>query len=705
MIAQPTRAQDAPPRASEAAPPDTLQQERIDVVEEEQTAPLSPDASEDSAPVDEPAYAAERASSPRVQDAAFRLGVIGGYARNAHDTRATVVAGGGMECGAFGSGTGSGYAAGLVGEFPLVGSWLEMTALTTVAERGGTFGEVQTGGMSVLDPNTNTYTELRRNHMYTAGLRAVVAELGVRVSPFASIPLYARATTAIAFPMSPSFRQSEEILSPSGVLYPETNTLERDVASGTIDNTSQFAGVAGTIGYDIPFGSRLSIAPEATYYYPLSDVTSTYRWRIATMQASIAVKWNFGGRFPEPIVEATPPVAPPSPPASPTASLASATSLALTQTVVTETFPILPYVFFDEGSPVIAPRYTKITSGERTTFSEERLPRRSLEAYYQLLNIVGRRLNDNPRARITLKGTSDGREEKVAGAANNLARARAQAVKDYFVREWEIDPSRIEVITSSRPTHPSSTQYEEGVQENRRVEIAAAGDDILRPILHRRFNEYAVSPTVAEFETGASGDIESWQMRVLAGDRIVHEQEDSGAPPERLRWSLDAGAAERIGSEIGTSDSLRCELTLVPRDGERVTQVTSIPATKTLQPYEVSRLSLIVFDFDRADINVQNRRMVSSFVAGSIAESSTATITGSTDRLGELDHNRQLSQLRAEAVRDLIKAERPGATITRVEGIGPSKLPYDNDLAEGRYYCRTVAVEVMTPIITAASAD
>ncbi|MBC8144753.1 MAG: OmpA family protein [bacterium] len=97
--------------------------------------------------------------------------------------------------------------------------------------------------------------------------------------------------------------------------------------------------------------------------------------------------------------------------------------------------------------------------------------------------------------------------------------------------------------------------------------------------------------------------------------------------------------------------------------------------------------------------------MVSSFVAGSIATSSTASITGSTDRLGEVAHNTQLSQARAEAVRDLIVAERPGAQITRVEGIGPSKLPYNNDLAEGRYYCRTVAVEVLTPVITAASAD
>lgn len=639
----------------------------------------------------------------RVEDAAFRLGVVGGYTRNTHDTRATVFTGG-AECGAFQSGSGNGYVGGVVGEFPLLGSWLDLTALATLSERGGEFGDVTTGSLPILDPNTDQYTELRRRHMYSAELRSFVAELGVRVAPL-PFPLYVRATTAVAFPLSPTFAQREEILSPSGVLYPETNTLERDVASGAIANTTQFAAVAGTLGYDIPLGRRLSVSPELSYYYPLGDVTTSYRWRIATMQGALAVKYNFGGSVPEPIVEAPRPELPLSTPERRNPKLVPMTSVALTQTVVTETFPILPYVFFDEGSPVLAHRYTKLDEAGREAFAESSLPRRSLEAYYHLLNIVARRLEENPAAKITLKGTADTREEKVPGALNNLARARAQSVKDYFVRTWEIDPARIDVVTSDKPTHPSSTIYTEGIHENRRVEIISNSDVILRPVLHSRFNEYTIAPRAAEFATNVSGAIDGWQMRVYAGDDVVMERDEMGPPPERLTWAIDDAATERIGSAIGATDELRCELTVTPADGEPMTHTIAMPATKTLQPYEVSRLSLIVFDFDRAEITSQNRRMVSSFVAGSIASTSTASITGSTDRLGEVDHNRQLSLARAEAVRDLIMTERPSAKITRVEGLGPSRLPYDNDLPEGRYYCRTVAVEVMTPVVNAASAE
>jgi outer membrane protein OmpA-like peptidoglycan-associated protein len=71
---------------------------------------------------------------------------------------------------------------------------------------------------------------------------------------------------------------------------------------------------------------------------------------------------------------------------------------------------------------------------------------------------------------------------------------------------------------------------------------------------------------------------------------------------------------------------------------------------------------------------------------------------GSTDNLGELSHNQELSTQRAENVRDLILADKPDSKITSTKGIGPSNLLYDNHLPEGRYYCRTVRVEVATPL-------
>jgi outer membrane protein OmpA-like peptidoglycan-associated protein len=180
-------------------------------------------------------------------------------------------------------------------------------------------------------------------------------------------------------------------------------------------------------------------------------------------------------------------------------------------------------------------------------------------------------------------------------------------------------------------------------------------------------------------------------------------QSGSDAPPETLAWPVDTEALQTVGDALQAGDSLRCTLTVTAKNGLQSHKQFTVPAELIEQPFEVSRLSLIVFDFDRAEIGEQNRRMVSSFVAGSIADNSTSTITGSTDRLGEVEHNQKLSESRALAVRDLVLAERANTNIASTRGIGPSSLPYDNDLPEGRYYCRTVAVEVKTPIVHGAA--
>jgi outer membrane protein OmpA-like peptidoglycan-associated protein len=90
--------------------------------------------------------------------------------------------------------------------------------------------------------------------------------------------------------------------------------------------------------------------------------------------------------------------------------------------------------------------------------------------------------------------------------------------------------------------------------------------------------------------------------------------------------------------------------------------------------------------------------MISQFTGKSFYPASKASIVGSTDNLGELKHNQKLSEDRAFNVRDLILTDKPSAQITSTKGIGPSDLLYDNHLPEGRYYCRTVRVEVETPL-------
>ena len=647
-------------------------------------------------------------SEPRkLEKIVLRAGLYGAYAFHTHKTSANVFVGG-AECGAFGDGDGTGFATGLFFEMPLLEKMLDLYASIGYTARGGTLGEAIAGGLPILDPTTEEYTTLERRHSYNATLNYLRTEFGLRFTlPW--LPLYIRGTAVVDFPQGTTFEQKEEILSPQGVLYPETNTTERLVADGDIQNPESLLSASGSLGYELPLSTRLSIAPEVSYYHPFNDVVSNRPWTITSVQGGLALRWSFGPleKLPEPPpppdLPPARPITPPTyiPPVPPVAqlSVSSPKELSVVKTIVTETFPILPYVFFDSGSTVIPGRYKQLRSSATGAFDENSVSWRSLEAYYELLNILGQRMRQDEEIEITVNGTTDGREAGTAEELTELAQNRAESIRQYLTNVWGIDNGRIAVTTSSRPQFPSSEEYEEGFEENRRVEIRSNTPRAIRPIVHKQFNEYSYQPGVFQMQLGAesSKGISSWKLEVSSGANEVFAQAGEGPVPPTFRTEITQEIADRIASGISGKGELQANLIVRDRSGLNSSEQASIPTNVELNPFEISRLSLIVFDFDKSVITPSNRKMVTSFVADALKEGSTMTIVGSTDRLGELEHNAELSTARAEAVKELIANDAPETEITNVEGIGP-KLRYDNNLPEGRYYCRTVTVEVKTPI-------
>ena len=232
------------------------------------------------------------------------------------------------------------------------------------------------------------------------------------------------------------------------------------------------------------------------------------------------------------------------------------------------------------------------------------------------------------------------------------------------------------------------------------MELSSDNDQILKPIVHERFREESAVPKSISIALAASSAIgvRNWHLSIASQTNTVYETSGEGAPPNTIPWAPSEGQVETLAKTLELKDSLALTLDAVASNGAHSSEHIAFPASKSINPFELSRLSLIVFDFDQSAIDQQNQRMIAQFVAKSLYSSSTATITGSTDNLGELDHNQKLSEARAFNVRDLILADKPTAIVTSTKGIGPSNLLYDNHLPEGRYYCRTVKVEVETPL-------
>lgn len=616
------------------------------------------------------------------------------------------------DCGTFSDGTSIGYFGGLSGEYALFGDVLELSGAVIYAMRPARLVTRSDDNFEVLDPATNSYVALEREHVLTSSLGYVTIEAGMRSRPLPFVPVYIRAVFDAGNPIvDATYTQTEQIMSPDGVLFPD-GTQRRTTGSGEFPGLGTSYGIAGGLGMVVPLSKYLELNPEVGFRYGLNSLSSSEQWKQSYATAGLHLRYRLMEDAPppplppavisKPVPEAPVVARPPDPIPVPVTIVSLSTApLQINETVVTQTFPLLPYIFFDSASSKLRDRYTPNQSP--SVFRETNLPRETLPIYYNLLDIIGSRMNGNPGSVLVVTGTSDGRE--VSGgrqqeAVEKLGRERAEVVVNYLKQRWNLSGDRFDLRSIDKPILASNEQYAEGMEENRRVELSSADPAILGPIVHSRFNEYVATQPTHDFSVRVTNreTSKAWALRVHHAGRIVGEKTGADAPPATISFYLNQEMTNSLGPVVGVTDTLDAMIRINQQNEQSVTASTRFPLTKAVSNYEVSRLSLIVFDYDRSDISASNREMMQSVISASVRTGSTASIVGSTDRLGEMDHNMQLSTARAKAIESFTRTIAPSLNIGEVRGIGPSALPYDNDLPEGRFYCRTVTLTITTPL-------
>jgi outer membrane protein OmpA-like peptidoglycan-associated protein len=636
------------------------------------------------------------------------IGVRGGYLSVSNATAIPVLFGAG-DCGSFSSGVSSGMYASLFGDYELFGEVLEVGGGLLYAKRPARLMTQTQAGFEVLDPNDNVYKPLVQEHVFESSLGYVSIEASLRSRPISWLPVYIRATFDAGNPVvSSNFSQTEEIVSPESILYPE-NVKRRTVGSGEFAGLGTSMGVTGAIGAAFNIGRNLEIGPEIFYRHGLGSLSSAASWEQTIIGGGIQLRYRLIDS-PEPPAEEPPPPPPaPEPEPEPIAQsapeivpavIASVTTvpLEIRETVVTQTFPLLPYVFFDSASTALRASYRQSTSSEN--FDERTLPRETLSIYYRILDVLGARLTANPVATLDLTGTSDGAEGSTPEQRTQIARERAQSIAAYLQSRWNISSDRLRVRVSERPAIASNELYSEGAEENRRVELSSSDVRLLDPIVHTRFNEYVPVQSQHTFTTDVTNPerADGWKLDVLHKRSVLAQRSGPLMPPSKIVFDLTQEMTDKLGPIMGMSDTLTANLDVRQSRYGDARGATTFPVIKTVSNFEVSRLSLIVFDYDRADISLQNQEMMRRVVSASTGDGSRASIVGSTDRLGEFDHNMQLSIDRAKSVENFVRSIAPSLNIEGVEGVGPNPSLFDNSLPEGRFYCRTVTLQITTPL-------
>ncbi|MFN4985854.1 MAG: OmpA family protein [Ignavibacteria bacterium] len=635
------------------------------------------------------------------------IGMRGGYLHVSNESTIPVILGSNdPDCGAFSNGVSPGLYVGLTGDYAIFGDALEFGAGITFQQRPAQLTVSTQAGFEVLDPVSQKYVPLVRENLFESTLGYVAFEVHVRSRPLQDVPIFIRASFDAGNPLvDKSYSQTEQIVSPEGVLFPDGRQV-RTTGQGTFPGLGTSMGVGGGIGFVYDLTQEVEIAPEVSYRYGLNSLTTSTTWNQSWIGAGIAIRYRM--RESE---EPPPPPAPPPPPPPPIAEVVSEPEpapaviaslstmpLEIRETVVTQTFPLLPYLFFDSASAVLPAKYG--FTDQTSTFDEKGLPKETLPIYYRILDIVGARMRSNSKGKLVITGTTDVAEGASGDERSSIAVARAQTVADYLRGRWNVAADRLVVRTAGKPLNPSRESYAEGAAENRRVELSSTDESLLGPILHTRFNEYVPVQSRHDFSTTIRNPerAERWKLSVVHDGKPIGSRQGKLLPPETLTFDLSQEMTNQLGPVTGTIDTLVATLEVEQVDREPAVATKEFSLRKTVSNYEVSRLSLIVFDYDRSDISEQNREMMERVVKSATGQGSTARIVGTTDKLGERDHNMQLSQDRAKSVESFVRSIAPSLDIQEVRGIGPDQLPYDNSIPEGRFYCRTVSLQITTPL-------
>ena len=593
----------------------------------------------------------------------------------------------------FSDGTGSGLALGLLYQMPVASAWT-LSGRLAYASYPGTFS---------ADESTTVNIQGRPvagiiRHTLDASLASINLEpmIGYRLTN--RLTLHGGAS--VGYVLQRSFTQSETLAEP----VQGTLTLPEQVGSGDIPNASSLhAALIAGLSFDIPLfrGSRWFLAPEAFYTVGLTRVADNLNWSANTIRVGVALKYMppmFALPVPPPeqkslLLAGIKAVGMQSPDSEPEPIVRITVEEFLSRTHK----PLLPYVFFDDASAELPTSYRRLRSTETAAFTPERFNDSTLLAvYYDVLNIIGKRMQDQPGSSITLTGcnSNEGNEK------NNIAlsQRRAESVKTYLTTVWNIAPSRIEVSGRNLPANPSNVTREEGVAENRRVEIRSNDPSILAPLVTRDTARTATPPIVRfMIEHASEAGIETYSVAASQKRLLLQAFNGVGTPPQYIDWYLQDNPTSLPHSDtsmqydIRVTDAEAQEYTS-PAESINIEQLTiARKRREKLGDKEIVRYTLMSFGYGQADVEADNARYLDD-VRRDVSSESTVHITGSTDSIGEESFNQKLSSQRARSVASFLNLRDQ-----HVRGIGEQAF-FDNALPEGRFYNRTVHVLIENPV-------
>jgi outer membrane protein OmpA-like peptidoglycan-associated protein len=489
--------------------------------------------------------------------------------------------------------------------------------------------------------------------------------------------------------------------------------------TGKSDLKAEFSDMRGTvfsgqigIGYDIALASpndeiQANLSPFVSFQPDFGQKPrSVESWSVSTLRLGVAIKFGSGAVIPGVEPTATPAVI------GRDVQFSVRAPKAVVKHRVRETFPLRNYVFFEEGSTEIPNRYEALTKDQAASFKEDQLQEvqpksmtgrsiRQMTVYYNILNIVGDRMKRSPGAAISLIGASEKGPEH--------GKARAETIKRYLVDVFGIEGSRITTEGRDKPRIPSEVPG--GTKElallgaeDRRVDIESNSPEmmiqvgggphyILKPVQIVAVVEDPLDSHVLFNVVGAKEVLASWSLEITDEQGKVQRF----GPFTRERETVPGNTI------LGGRSQGDYQVVMVgqTKGGKVVRKESSVRLVRRDQPIKEAARFSILFDYDKSKTVASYEKFLTEIVTPLILDNGTVVIHGHTDIIGEEEYNYNLSYGRAHDAQSIIEravsnSGKRGVTLeTLWFGEDLQYAPFENYFPEGRFYNRTVIIDIV----------
>ena len=240
--------------------------------------------------------------------------------------------------------------------------------------------------------------------------------------------------------------------------------------------------------------------------------------------------------------------------------------------------PVLNQVFFETGKSDISDNYVLLEDRAHTAAFHESVLTRSNDRYKNVLNIVGRKLNEVPEVQIRIIGcNSDSGIEK---GDLELSKARAESVKNYLASVWGIDRSRMTVEARNLPAQPASADKLGSRAENQRVDIIYDSSD-MQAMAANQF--IAESTNIAEIkilsQIVAEYGMADWELDIRGDQQTIKTIKGARTLAPEMALSLDDIGRDKLAACSNLQAHIK--VTDTPQDSyETMTAICPVTVTR-----------------------------------------------------------------------------------------------------------------------------